>query len=147
MLNSSPPTFATQALARHMPTLAAICGHCLGGSVCKAKTAGCVRIDFLQNQTAHLKGFVEMFQDVQRLVTKMKRLIAEKRRPGISVDIDGVTITKNAIRQTVPWTRIKRIAAFRQDIYLGVVVCLAIEIEDGTTVHVIEGDPAWLSST
>ena len=81
-----------------------------------------------------------MFERFKSLVSNF----SENRRPEISVGIDGINLTTKAKHRTIPWNDIKRVAAFRRDIYLGLVVCLAIEIENGSTLHVIEGDPAWL---
>ena len=85
-----------------------------------------------------------MFQRLLGLSSVMRQRIAAKRRPEFSVGIDGLTITRNHIPRQVSWADITKVAAFKRDIYLGIVVCLAIEMEDGATEHVIEGDDAWL---
>jgi hypothetical protein len=87
-----------------------------------------------------------MFEDLQCFIARMKFRLAERKRPKIYVSAEGLVVVTATGSEIVPWVAIKRIAAFRWDIYLGVVVALAFEIEDGSTLHIIEGDPAWLHS-
>jgi len=61
----------------------------------------------------------------------------------VLVTADGIAVTQGAKKRVIHWSDINRIAAFRQDIYLGMVVCIAIEALDGFTVYISEGDAAY----
>jgi hypothetical protein len=66
----------------------------------------------------------------------MKFRLVERKRPQISVSAEGLVVVTANGSELVPWGFIERIAAFRWDIYLGVMVALAFEIEDGSTLRI-----------
>lgn len=81
---------------------------------------------------------------LDELLARKRGEAEERRRERVSASTNGLTVKSSTGVREIGWPDIRRIAAFQRDIFVGEVVCVAIETADATTLHLVEGDDGWL---
>lgn len=59
--------------------------------------------------------------------------------PGVSGDAAGLRV--GAV--TLPWNEVQRLEAFKRDVYVGDVLCLAVLGAGGQVLEISEASPGW----
>jgi len=71
------------------------------------------------------------------------RHLRDERRGRMIVLESGLEIHQGSRVSFVPWLRLVRITATRNDAFIGDVIGLSIESADGQSAHASEHDPEW----